>query len=101
MRRLRGSFARLVHQHTDMVALHFPPGARIVSPTGGFLLWVELPAAYDVTRRWSDISNVGLSLAAGPMFSAGGAFRSALRINAGVEWTSATSRAYESLRQFL
>jgi DNA-binding transcriptional MocR family regulator len=101
LRRLRGRFARLVRQHTDMVALHFPQGARIVNPTGGFLLWVELPAGYDVTRRWSEISNVGLSLAAGPMFSAAGAFRNALRINAGVEWTSATSRAYESLRQLL
>ena len=94
LRRLRGTFADLVRRHLGMIDEHFPVGTRVVEPSGGFLLWVELPDGYDVSKIHARALDLGLGLAPGPMFSATGAFNNALRINCGLEWSKTVEEAY-------
>lgn len=97
LRRLRATFAKLVDRHLDAVSRHLPTGTRVVAPSGGFLLWVELPEGIDTTGLHPLALEVGLGIAPGSMFSATGAFAAAMRINCGVEWDEATEVSYERL----
>jgi DNA-binding transcriptional MocR family regulator len=94
LRTLRGTFAGLVLQHTRAVAEHFPAGSCVEQPSGGFLLWVELPSGIDTQALHEHALSIGLGLAPGAMFSASNAFAHAVRINCGIEWTAATEQAY-------
>jgi DNA-binding transcriptional MocR family regulator len=85
-RHLRGLRATLEAQrdaYTTAIAEHFPTGTRVSRPCGGYFLWVELPPGCDSLALWRHAMAADISLAPGPMFSASGAFRNFVRINAG------------------
>jgi DNA-binding transcriptional MocR family regulator len=46
-RHLRSVIAARVDQARGVIARSFPKGTRVTDPPGGFILWVELPAALD------------------------------------------------------
>ncbi|WP_252106064.1 MULTISPECIES: PLP-dependent aminotransferase family protein [unclassified Halomonas] len=65
----------------DWVQRYFPAGTGISYPQGGFLLWVELPAAVDCVRLNERLAEHHLHVAPGSLFSASGKFRQCLRLN--------------------
>ena len=101
LRRLRKSFAEQVRLTTDAIAEHFPSGTRISRPSGGFVLWVELPSgksALDLHRRALE---QGISIAPGPIFSAKPRFSNFVRINCGNPWTETIDRSIRTLGHLL
>jgi len=80
---LRGNLQRM----TSEVAVRFPPGTRISSPAGGFLLWVELPESVDTLELYRRCMAREVSLAPGPVFSATGGNRNFIRLNGGLLWS--------------
>lgn len=101
LRGLRGKFASLVIQHMEAVAAFFPAGSKVVEPSGGFLLWVELPSSIDTHALHGRALEIGLGLAPGVMFSASNGYRNAVRINCGIEWCGASEKAYEAYGKLL
>lgn len=83
LRRLRVALASQQAQYAAAVARHFPPGTRVTRPSGGYFLWVELPAGCDALKLHRDASRLGISVAPGPMFSARRGFGHCLRLNHG------------------
>lgn len=72
-RHLRGLRRHLHEQVIRMqaaVAEHFPSGTCFTRPTGGSLLWVELPRGINALELHARALEAGVSLAPGPIFSA-------------------------------
>ncbi len=93
LRRLRRQFKDLVRRMICAVGEHFPEGTRVTRPAGGYVLWVEMPAAVDSFRLHTEALQEGISLSPGPIFSAAGKYRNCLRLNCAVPWTDQVESA--------
>ena len=60
---------------------YFPADTCISFPEGGYLLWVELPKQLDAVKLARQSREVGINIAAGPIFSATGKYRHCMRLN--------------------
>lgn len=102
LRRLRKVLAAQQSQYIEAIAAAFPSGTRVTRPAGGYFLWVELPG--DAETRPADAlalqrqaSRLGISIAPGPMFSAGRGFRNCLRLNCGHPFDARMAAALATL----
>ncbi|WP_074011736.1 PLP-dependent aminotransferase family protein [Candidatus Sodalis sp. SoCistrobi] len=82
---------------TEWVQRYFPAGTRISRPQGGFLLWIELPPAFDTVRLNRQLENKGVQVAVGPIFSASGKYRHCLRLNYANRMTPAIEAAVKCI----
>ena len=97
LRRLRRTFAAQLERYRAAIEAAFPPGTRVSTPEGGYFLWVEMPPRFDAMALYARAVKEGISVAPGPMFSAAGGFRHALRINAGHPWDERAAKAIARL----
>jgi DNA-binding transcriptional MocR family regulator len=81
LRTLRHRYAIQMAQVRTMVARYFPEGTRSTAPGGGFLLWVELPSQVDCVELFHRAIAEKISLIPGPLNSASGRYRHALRLS--------------------
>ncbi len=96
LRRIRREYARNVDLMSDAVMRHFPAGTRLTRPSGGFVLWVQLPETVDSLDLYKLALEGGITLAPGYVFSATQQFPNFIRLNA-AEFSYATERAIERL----
>lgn len=75
----------------------FPEGTCVSSPAGGFVLWVEMPPAFDAPTLHEAARRHSLAIAPGPLFSARGRFRHCLRVACGARFTPALEAALRAL----
>lgn len=94
---LRSACADQVARFSEAVERHFPEGTRLSRPQGGFVLWVELPRGADSLALYERALAQGISFVPGPLFSATGRYRSALRLNCGRAWTPKVQGAVQTL----
>jgi DNA-binding transcriptional MocR family regulator len=99
LRRLRAGFARQVQQTTHAIAEFFPKGTKVTRPSGGFVLWVELPSRVDALELFRRALDHRISIAPGPMFTTTKRYRNFIRIGCGHPWSSRTERALMRLGQ--
>lgn len=92
LRRIRAAYARSTAQMRRAVAESFPAGTRLSNPHGGFVLWAELPGKADSLELYDRARRAGVVMAPGPLFSATGRFRNALRLNCS-HWNPQIERA--------
>jgi DNA-binding transcriptional MocR family regulator len=83
LRRLRQALARQEAALVESVERHFPPDTRLARPSGGYFLWLELPAPADALRLHQQALEQGISIAPGPIFSAKREFGRCIRLNFG------------------
>jgi len=87
LRGLRRRFESHLAAARAAIAASFPQGTRVSGPSGGFILWVELPRGADSVALFERCLARGVSIAPGPMFSASGRYRNCLRLGVGRTWT--------------
>ncbi|MDQ6626709.1 MAG: PLP-dependent aminotransferase family protein [Verrucomicrobiota bacterium] len=97
LRGLRAALKRQVEQVSHAVAESFPAETRITRPTGGFVLWVELPAHIDAVPLHKRALAQNISIAPGPMFSPDQGFRNFIRLSCGRPWSREIERAIVTL----
>lgn len=97
VRRLRRTYAELSQRMTLAIQNYFPNGVRISRPSGGFVLWVEMPEGVDSLRLQSDALASKISIAPGPIFSANHSYRNCMRLNCGLTWTDEIEQAVSTL----
>jgi DNA-binding transcriptional MocR family regulator len=97
LRRLRRALAEQVARVREAVALHFPEGTRISRPTGGYVLWVEMPAGKSALELHARALLHGISVAPGPIFSAKQRFANCVRLGCGWPWTDKIDWAIRKL----
>lgn len=81
----------------EAITRWFPAGTRLTAPTGGYLLWVELPWAVDPDLLQTSASRLMLRIAPGRIFSAAGTSDRQFRLNFA---QADTKRLLENLRAF-
>jgi DNA-binding transcriptional MocR family regulator len=95
-RRIRREYARNVGLMSDAVMRYFPEGTRLTRPSGGFVLWVQLPENVDSLKLYELALQSGITLAPGHVFSATYQFSNFIRLNAAT-FNYSTERAIERL----
>lgn len=93
LRTLRRRLASQVAHVREAIGATFPEGTRVTSPTGGFVLWVELPGNTSSIELHTRALAEGISIAPGPIFTAKPRFSSYLRISCGLPWSDTVERA--------
>jgi len=93
LRGLRATYKDQVARMREAIAETFPEGIGLSRPTGGFVLWVELPKKTDSIELFRQARAAGISIAPGPLFSAEGGFRNFIRLNCGEPWDARIERA--------
>ena len=82
LRRLRRVYAAQVDRLRGLIDGAFPRGTRATEPSGGFLLWVELPERCDANALCDDALARGITITPGSLFSPSGRHRRHLRLSA-------------------
>jgi DNA-binding transcriptional MocR family regulator len=96
LRRIRREYARNVELMSNAVMRYFPDGTRLTRPSGGFVLWVQLPENVDSLELYKMALQGGITLAPGHVFSATYQFPNFIRLNAAA-FNYSTERALERL----
>jgi DNA-binding transcriptional MocR family regulator len=91
------------HQTTMMaqaIGHYFPEGTKVSRPSGGFVLWVEMPPSVDGTAVYEAALAQGATITPGALFSAQSKYRNCIRLNAAV-WTPTVERAIERIGKII
>jgi DNA-binding transcriptional MocR family regulator len=87
LRDLRRVYAEQVERVTQAVCRHFPAGTRLTRPSGGFVLWAEMPPGIDSLELARRAMKQRIGVAPGVLFSASGQYSNCLRINCSLPWS--------------
>ena len=82
LRRLRRVYAAQVDRLRGTLDDVFPSGTRATEPTGGFLVWVELPPGCDANTLCDQALERGITITPGSLFSPSGRHRRHVRLSA-------------------
>jgi len=99
LRQLRESFRFAVSRMSAAIQQRLPADTRISHPSGGFVLWVELPVDVDTFVLAQSLLKHGISIAPGSIFSASGRFKNCLRISCACVWGPAVEQALDCIAQ--
>jgi DNA-binding transcriptional MocR family regulator len=97
LRRLRRHLSEQVTRVSATIGERFPAGTRISRPSGGFVLWIELPAGKSALELHARALAAGISVAPGPIFSAKQRFANCLRVSCGFPWSDVLDRSIGTL----
>lgn len=97
LRRMRQVYQRNYETFSCWVRHYFPCGICVSRPQGGFLMWIELPEAFDAVRLDAELREASLQVAVGSLFSAAGKYRNCLRLNYGLPMNEQTEQALARL----
>ncbi|MGC9527814.1 MAG: PLP-dependent aminotransferase family protein [Limnospira sp.] len=101
LRNLRRAYAGQVLRMTQGICEYFPKETKVTRPTGGHVLWVELPPDLDAIALYDEAYRHRISIAPGSMFSASGNYRNCFRLNCGLPWSSQVEAAMRTLGELI
>ena len=87
LRKLRRDLSERMQRFVNLVAESFPEGTKLAPPTGGYVLWVELPAKVNTVDLFRRARDAGILIAPGAVFTNTGRFKNALRFTFGMAIT--------------
>jgi DNA-binding transcriptional MocR family regulator len=97
LRKIRRAYAAQVQEYGEAIVKAFPAGTRVTRPSGGWILWVEMPAGVDSLALTEAALASKITVAPGPIFSANRRFQNFIRICCGPSWDDRTAAAIERL----
>lgn len=83
LRDRRVALWRALDAAREEILRSFPSGTRVTLPEGGFVLWVQLPDAYDGVEVAARAASAGIVILPGAAFSANLQYRNYIRIACG------------------
>lgn len=101
LRHLRRAMHAQVVGAAEEVSRFFPTGSTYQIPSGGFLLWVELPWEIDSIKLQGFVKDTGISVAPGTLFSNDGSYRNFIRLNCGGHYNERSKDTMRSLGEFI
>lgn len=100
IRRIRRIYERYVGALSQAVHRFFPPECRLTRPGGGFLLWVQLPAAVDSLHLYRQALSAGIAITPGYLFSPTNQYRNFVRLNA-ANWSDEAEQSIQRLGEMI
>lgn len=101
LRQLRRSYQLQMMRMMQAVFDYFPIETRVTQPTGGQVLWLELPIEFDAMTLYKEALQHQISVAPGVMFSPTGAYHNCLRLNCGLPWSIEIETAMQTLGKLI
>ncbi len=101
LRKIRKIYAEQMQRMSEAVTRYFPEGTKATRPTGGQVLWVELPKKIDALELYRRALREKISIAPGPLFSPKQAFPNFIRLNCGNPWSEVIENAMIKLGQLM
>jgi DNA-binding transcriptional MocR family regulator len=100
LRTIRREYANNVNLLAQAVTRYFPPETRVTRPTGGFVLWVQLPENIDSLELYKLALQNNITITPGYLFSPTNQFSNFIRLNAAA-WSYPIERAVEKLGEMV
>ncbi len=100
LRTIRKEYANNVNLLSQAVTRYFPPETRVTRPTGGFILWVQLPENVDSLEVYKLALKNNITITPGYLFSPTNQFSNFIRLNAAA-WSYPIERAVERLGEMV
>ncbi|MEZ0232838.1 MAG: PLP-dependent aminotransferase family protein [Methylophilaceae bacterium] len=75
----------------------FPKGTKISIPTGGYVVWLELPEEIDSLNLYQQCLEKGISIAPGPLFTRKKELTNYIRLNFSHQWTPSIEQAVRTV----
>lgn len=97
LRRLRSTLQSNLGRLALAVEKSFPKDTKITQPSGGFVLWLELPRHVDTRRLFDAALQEGICFAPGDVFSTSGHYDNCLRLSCGQPWDARMERGVRRL----
>lgn len=97
LRRIRKAYSEQVQRMTQAIYEHFPTNTQATRPTGGYVLWVELPKTVDSLELQRQALAERISIVPGPIFSAEGKYRNFICLNCGHPWSPFLEQGFITL----
>ena len=97
LRFIRQEYRKNLSAFQLAVQRYFPEGTQMTRPSGGFILWVSLPARINTKHLHSLALQQGISIAPGLIFSNTEQFNHCIRLNCGLPWNAEAERALKTL----
>ncbi|WP_169719801.1 PLP-dependent aminotransferase family protein [Zooshikella ganghwensis] len=95
------TYQQRYHQLLSLIKKYFPKNINISSPTGGFVLWVELLDSTNTTELYFKAKQQGILITPGELFSVQPRYKNCFRINFAQSWTEERIAAIKKLSQLL
>ncbi len=86
LRKLRHELHTNSLHFVQSIMNYFPEETKIITPQGGFMLWVELDKRIDTTALYYRAMQQKISIAPGRMFTLQEQFRNCMRLSYGQHW---------------
>jgi len=86
LRRVRRLLEENLGRMMRAIEASFPAETKVSRPTGGFMLWLELPRHFDSRALFDEALEQGICFAPGDVFSASRRYGNCLRLSAGHAW---------------
>ena len=96
LRSIRRIHARNISQMAEAVARYFPDGTCMTHPSGGFILWVEMPTGTDAMTLYHRALEQGISIVPGPLFSLTNKYGNYIRLSA-AQWDEKIEQGIKTL----
>lgn len=87
LRKLRRELCANSMHFAHSIMDNFPENTKIVTPQGGFMLWVELDKRIDTTELYYRAMQRKISIAPGCMFTLQEQYTNCMRLSYGQRWT--------------
>jgi DNA-binding transcriptional MocR family regulator len=86
LRRIRRTFEDTIDRMTRAIDKAFPKGTKVSRPSGGFVLWLELPKSVQSRALFDQALEDGICFVPGNVFSASHRYDHCLRLSCGHGW---------------
>jgi DNA-binding transcriptional MocR family regulator len=101
LRKLRSALRSQLAEMDTALQRWMPDDSQWTRPSGGYFLWVRLPARVEAMQLHRLAIENGISIAPGPVFSARHEFRDHVRLNFGHPWSDRMEDAVKTLGSLL
>ncbi|MBI3284347.1 MAG: PLP-dependent aminotransferase family protein [Burkholderiales bacterium] len=97
LRKLRERLAANIPLALEAVRRYFPAGTQVVSPAGGWWLWLELPPEVDSLALLRVAVSQGVAFTPGSLFSSSDKYGHYLRMNIARPWGREMEQGFRTL----
>ena len=101
LRTLRNALKKQVVLTAFSIQKHFPSATRLAVPSGGTLLWVQLPPAVDGLKIYQEALNHNIAIIPGVVCSNSRQFKNYIQISCGAPFTEEFEKGIELLGQLV
>ncbi len=79
------------------ITRYFPPETKVTGPSGGSVLWVELPKHIDSQEYFFEAREQGIGIVPGIIFSSRHKYRNFIRLTCSGVWSSTIEGGIKAL----